>query len=145
MSQNLKIRGSPKAGYSHKEKVFKNIVEHMLLGKIYVTWQLSRQIFLSFGLSSWRLCFRVDFVSFSLCLLFHFSLVLKQFISFRKIKFGGEILNWVSNLNVENMYFSHYLKAYLSFFCLQSLEKIRFNFHRVGCLIRQISPIISRY
>ena len=93
-------------------------------------------------------------------------LVFKQIILFRKIKFGGEIericrtffrgflgpvngpknsiLNWVSNLNVENKNFFHYLKTYLSCFCLQSLEKIRFNLHRVGCLIRQISPLFFR-
>ena len=88
-------------------------------------------------------------------------LVFKQIILFWEIKFGGEIericrtffrgflspvnglknsiLNWVSNLNVENKNFFHYLKTYLSCFCLQSLEKIRFNLHRVDCLIRQIS------
>ena len=93
-------------------------------------------------------------------------LVCKQIILFRKIKFGGEIericrtffrgflgpvngpknsiLNWVSNLNVENKNFFHYLKTYLSCFCLQSLEKIRFNLHRVGCLIHQIPPLLFR-
>ena len=84
-------------------------------------------------------------------------LVFKHIILFQKIKLGEEIervyriffrgflglvngpktsiLNWASNLNVENNFFFYYLKTYLSFFCLQSLEKIRFNLLRVGCLI----------
>ena len=93
-------------------------------------------------------------------------LVFKQIILFQKIKFGGEIericmtffrgslgpvngpknsiFKWVSNLTVENNFFPHYLKTYLSCFCLQSLGKIRFNLYRVGCLIRQISPFTFR-
>ena len=49
----------------------------------------------------------------------------------------NSILNWVSNLNDEK-----YLKTYHFFFCLQSLEKIRFSLHMVECLIRQISLLI---
>ena len=93
-------------------------------------------------------------------------LVFKQIILFQKIKFGGEIericrtffreflgpvnelknsiLNGVSNLNVENKNFFHYLKTCLCCFCLHSLEKIRFNLHRVGCLIHQIPPLFFR-
>ena len=49
-------------------------------------------------------------------------LVFKQIILFRKVKFGSEIesgpknsviLNWVSNLNVENNFFFQYLKTFI--------------------------------
>ena len=58
---------------------------------------------------------------------------------FQRISGSGKWTQMVSNLNVENKNFFHYLKTYLSSSCLQSLEKIRFNCHRVGCLIRQIT------
>ena len=81
-------------------------------------------------------------------------LVFKQIILFRKIKFGGEIericrtffrrfLGPVNGPKNSILNSFHYLKTYLSCFCLQSLEKIRFNLHRVGRLIRQISPLFS--
>ena len=89
-------------------------------------------------------------------------LVFKQIILFRKKNLVGKQResagplsedfwirqmdpNGVPNLNVENKNFFHYLKTHLSYFCLQSLEKIRFNLHRVVCLIRQISPLFFRY
>ena len=63
----MKIRRSSKAGYRHIQKVAKNIVKNMLQKVCYS----ATQIYLSFGLSSCRLCSRVDFVLFSFCLLFH--------------------------------------------------------------------------
>ena len=63
---------------------------------------------------------------------------------FQRISGSGKWTQMVSNLTVENKNFLHYLKTYLSCFCLQSLEKIRFNLHRVGCFIRQISPLFFR-
>ena len=46
MSQNLKIRRSPKAGYRHIQKVFKNIVENMLQEICYLATVTSNLSFL---------------------------------------------------------------------------------------------------
>ena len=46
MSQNLKIRRSPKAGYRHIQKVFKNIVENMLQKICYLATVTSNLSFL---------------------------------------------------------------------------------------------------
>ena len=46
MSQNLKIRRSPKAGYRHIEKVAKNIVENMLQKTCYLATVMSNLSFL---------------------------------------------------------------------------------------------------
>ena len=66
---------------------------------------------------------RVGFFSFSLYLLFHVSLVLKQIVLFRKKKFGGEILNWISNLNVENIFFPIIWKLIFPSFIFSSWKK----------------------
>ena len=137
----MKIRRSSKAGYRHIQKVAKNIVKNMLQKVCY----LATQIYLSFGLSSCRLCSRVDFVLFSFCLLFHDArkdLSFQTIILSGEIKFGGEIericrtflrgfmgpvnrpknsiSNWVSNLNVENNFFSPLSKNF-SFVLLSSV------------------------
>ena len=41
MSQNLKIRRSPKAGYRHIQKVAKNIVENVLQKMCYLATAMS--------------------------------------------------------------------------------------------------------
>ena len=124
----MKIRRSSKAGYRHIQKVAKNIVENMLQKICY----LATQIYLSFGLSSCRLCSRVDFVLFSL---FVVSWCQKNIIfqtnnlisenknwwgnreNMKDLFFRGflgsvngpknSVLNWVSNLNVENNFIKY--------------------------------------
>ena len=92
MSQNLKIRRSPNAAYRHIQKVLKNIVEKMLQKICYLATVTSNLSFL--WASSWRLCSRVDFVSFSFCLLFHdarknLSFQTNNLISENKIWWGN--------------------------------------------------------
>ena len=101
------------------------------------------------------------------------ALVFKQMIFLRKKKFGREIERmcriffrgflgpvndpktqpwidfqiWMLKIKffpiLKNLSFLLSFPSFLLF--LQSLEKIRFHLHRVGCLVRQISPLIFRY
>ena len=169
MSQNLKIRRSQKAWVSPYSKsgwkyCRKYVAKDMLFSNYHVKFIFPMALAVEdSALGLILFCFH----SLSCFMIPEKILVFKQIILFRKKKFGGEIericrtsfrgfldpvnrpknsiLNWVSNLNAENKNFFHYSKTHLSYFCLQSLEKIRFNLHRVGCLISQISPLFFRY
>ena len=131
MNQNLKTRRPTKAGYRHIPKVVKHIMENMLqkiCDLVTVTSNSSFVYTCSFGLSSWRLCSRVDFFCF------HYDP-----ISEHKIWLGNRenmqdlfqrildpingpkssILNWVSYLNIKNGFFP--LFKILSFLLLSSI------------------------
>ena len=162
MSKKLKIRRSPKARYRHIQKVAKNIVENMLQKMLFSNCHV--KFIFPMALAGAGSALGLILICFhSLCcfMMPEKILVFKQIILFRKIKFGVEIERicktffrgflgpvnepkWFQNLNVVNKIFFHYLKTCLSCFCLQSLENIRFNLHRLGCLIRQISPPFFR-
>ena len=160
MSKNLKIRRSPKAGYRRMQKVAKNIVENILQKMLFSNCHVKFIFPMTVAVAGSALVL-ILFCFHSVCcfMMPEKILVFKQIILFRKIWWGnrenmqdlfqrisgsGKWTQMVSNLTVENKNFLHYLKTYLSCFCLQSLGKIRFNLHRVGCFIRQISPLFSR-
>ena len=92
MSQNLKIRRSPKAGYRHIQKVAKNIVENMLQKMLFSNCHVKFIFPMALAVEDFALelilfCFH----SLSCFMIPEKILVFKQIILFRKKKFGGEI------------------------------------------------------
>ena len=96
MSQNLKIRRSPKAGYRHIQKVAKNIVENMLQKMLFNNCHVKFIFPMALAVAGSAL--GVNSVLFSFCLLFHNA---RKNISFHTNNLILENKSWWGNR--ENM------------------------------------------
>ena len=90
MSKNLKIRRSPKAGYRHIQKVAKNIVENMLQKMLFSNFHVKFIFPMALAVAGSALVL-ILFCFHSVCFMMPEKILVFKQISFRKIKFGGEI------------------------------------------------------